>query len=178
MTTDFPTAPSAYGLNGPSATVTVEKSIHASHTEILTPPLNLELQTDIRCQIKSRFLHLIERILGSKLGHHLGYPPAPEAGFSMELGCDAQSNEFSLVLTYCCDKRNLLACGNHSLTSVPFVMNTVSSNTRMMERICHLAKAELLEAPPVTQFGNKAVIEARYCCMKFHIHPQYFSSAL
>jgi len=38
MTTDFPTAPSAYGLNGPSATVTVEKSIHASHTEILTPP--------------------------------------------------------------------------------------------------------------------------------------------
>jgi len=36
MTTDFPTAPSAYGLNGPSATVTVEKSIHASHTEILT----------------------------------------------------------------------------------------------------------------------------------------------
>ena len=38
MTTDFPTAPSAYGLNGPSAAVTVEKSIHASHTEILTPP--------------------------------------------------------------------------------------------------------------------------------------------
>ena len=38
MTTDFPTAPSAYGLNGPSATVTVEKSIHASHTEILTTP--------------------------------------------------------------------------------------------------------------------------------------------
>ena len=38
MTTDFPTAPSAYGLNGPSANVTVEKSIHASHTEILPPP--------------------------------------------------------------------------------------------------------------------------------------------
>ena len=82
---------------------------------------------------------LIERILSAELGHHLGYPPAPEAGFSMELGCDAQSNEFSLVLTYCCDKRNLLACGNHSLTSVPFILNAVSSNTRMMERICHLA---------------------------------------
>ena len=38
MTTNFPTAPRAYGLNGPSADVTVEKSIHASHTEILTPP--------------------------------------------------------------------------------------------------------------------------------------------
>ena len=38
MTTDFPTAPSAYGLYGPSAAVTVEKSTHASHTEILTPP--------------------------------------------------------------------------------------------------------------------------------------------
>ena len=38
MTTDFPTAPSAYGLNGPSAAVTVEKSPLASHTEILTPP--------------------------------------------------------------------------------------------------------------------------------------------
>lgn len=38
MTTDFPTAPAAYGLEGPSAAVTVEKSIHASHTEILTPP--------------------------------------------------------------------------------------------------------------------------------------------
>ena len=37
MTTDFPTAPGAYGLNGPSAPVTVEKSPHASHTEILTP---------------------------------------------------------------------------------------------------------------------------------------------
>ena len=43
MTTDFPTAPSAYGLKGPSATVTVEKSIHASHTEILTTPV-LDLQ--------------------------------------------------------------------------------------------------------------------------------------
>ena len=39
MTTDFPTAPSAYGLYGPSAAVTVEKSTHASHTEILTPPI-------------------------------------------------------------------------------------------------------------------------------------------
>ena len=38
MTPDFPTAPSAYGLEGPSATVTVEKSLHASHTEILIPP--------------------------------------------------------------------------------------------------------------------------------------------
>ena len=37
MTSDFPTAPSAYGLNRPSAAVTVEKSIHASHTEIRTP---------------------------------------------------------------------------------------------------------------------------------------------
>ena len=38
MTPDFPTAPPAYGLNGPSAAVTVEKSTHASHTEILTTP--------------------------------------------------------------------------------------------------------------------------------------------
>lgn len=37
MIADFPTAPSAYGLNGPSAAVTVEKSIQASHTEILAP---------------------------------------------------------------------------------------------------------------------------------------------
>ena len=41
MTTDFPTAPSAYGLNGPSAAATVEKSIHASHTEILTTLLKV-----------------------------------------------------------------------------------------------------------------------------------------
>ena len=41
MTTNFPTAPRAYGLNGPSASVTVEKSPHASHTEILTPPVLL-----------------------------------------------------------------------------------------------------------------------------------------
>ena len=45
MTTDFPTAPSAYGLNGPSAAVTVEKSPHASHTEILTPPVFPVLQS-------------------------------------------------------------------------------------------------------------------------------------
>lgn len=38
MTTDFPTAPGAYSLNGPSAPATVEKSNHASHTEILTTP--------------------------------------------------------------------------------------------------------------------------------------------
>jgi len=49
MTTDFPTAPSAYGLNGPSADVTVEKSIHASHTEILTPPRRAGL-VSIHCQ--------------------------------------------------------------------------------------------------------------------------------
>lgn len=36
MTADFPTAPTTYGLNEPSAAITVEKSPHASHTEILT----------------------------------------------------------------------------------------------------------------------------------------------
>ncbi len=41
MATTFPTAPPAYGLYGPSAAVTVEKSLHASHTEILTPPYQL-----------------------------------------------------------------------------------------------------------------------------------------
>jgi hypothetical protein len=38
MTTDFPTAPPAYGLEGPSAGRTVEKPLSASHTEILTLP--------------------------------------------------------------------------------------------------------------------------------------------
>jgi hypothetical protein len=38
MTTDFPTAPPAYGLEGPSAGSTVEKSQPASHTEFLTLP--------------------------------------------------------------------------------------------------------------------------------------------
>jgi len=38
MTTDFPTAPHAYGLEGPSAGSTVEKSQPASHTEFLTLP--------------------------------------------------------------------------------------------------------------------------------------------
>jgi hypothetical protein len=38
MTTDFPTAPPAYGLEGPSAGRTVEKSPSASHTKNLTPP--------------------------------------------------------------------------------------------------------------------------------------------
>lgn len=38
ITTDFPSVPSAYGLNGPSAPVTVEKSTHASRTEIRMPP--------------------------------------------------------------------------------------------------------------------------------------------
>ncbi len=53
MTTDFPTAPSAYGLNGPSATVTVEKSIHASHTEILTPPVPGEKMDGVIANYKS-----------------------------------------------------------------------------------------------------------------------------
>jgi len=38
MTTDFPTAPPAYDLEGPSAGSTVEKSQPASHTEFLTLP--------------------------------------------------------------------------------------------------------------------------------------------
>ncbi len=38
MTADFPTAPPAYGLEGPSAGGTVEKSLPASHTEIQTLP--------------------------------------------------------------------------------------------------------------------------------------------
>jgi hypothetical protein len=37
MTPDFPTAPLALGLKGAGGG-TVEKSHHASHTEILTPP--------------------------------------------------------------------------------------------------------------------------------------------
>ena len=37
MITDFPTAPLAPGLRGASGS-TVEKSLSASHTEILTPP--------------------------------------------------------------------------------------------------------------------------------------------
>jgi len=47
MTTDFPIAPAAYGLNGPSAAVTVEKSILASHTEILTSPHSLATNQDL-----------------------------------------------------------------------------------------------------------------------------------
>jgi len=47
MTPDFPTAPSAYGLNGPSADVTVEKSPYASHTDILTPPSGAEVIADM-----------------------------------------------------------------------------------------------------------------------------------
>ena len=39
MTPDFPTAPPAYGLEGPSAGRTVEKSQPASHTEFLTLPV-------------------------------------------------------------------------------------------------------------------------------------------
>jgi len=38
MPSDFPTALPAYGLEGPSAGRTVEKSLPASHTEFLTPP--------------------------------------------------------------------------------------------------------------------------------------------
>ena len=48
MPLDFPTAPPAYGLNGPSAAVTVEKSLHASHTEILTTPALVFYSTTIR----------------------------------------------------------------------------------------------------------------------------------
>jgi hypothetical protein len=61
MTTDFPTAPSAYGLNGPSATVTVEKSIHASHTEILTPPA-----------LSNEANHLAHELVGAGLFKQLG----------------------------------------------------------------------------------------------------------
>ena len=52
MTSDFPTAPSAYGLNGPSATVTVEKSILASHTEILTAPMFGDMLLKVRVAVK------------------------------------------------------------------------------------------------------------------------------
>jgi len=45
MTTDFPTAPSAYGLNGPSAAVNVEKSIHASHRNSDIPNFQFATQT-------------------------------------------------------------------------------------------------------------------------------------
>lgn len=56
MTTDFPTAPGAYGLNGPSAPVTVEKSTPASHTEILTPPLGREfLLNKFRRSVLAKF---------------------------------------------------------------------------------------------------------------------------
>jgi len=42
MIIGFPTAAPACGLKGPPATVTVEKSRHPSHTEILTLPIDTE----------------------------------------------------------------------------------------------------------------------------------------
>ena len=42
MNADFPTAPLASGLKGAGGGA-VEKSLHASHTEILTPPLGLPI---------------------------------------------------------------------------------------------------------------------------------------
>ena len=65
MTTDFPTAPSAYGLNGPSATVTVEKSIHASHTEILTPPVMQFLREDP--QMRTNFFNKVSGPIVNKM---------------------------------------------------------------------------------------------------------------
>ncbi|MGB7502607.1 MAG: hypothetical protein WBM25_09450, partial [Azonexus sp.] len=59
MTTDFSTAPSAYGLNGPSAAVTVEKSLHASHTEILTPP---RVQSIAQLSLKPAAIHPVIRL--------------------------------------------------------------------------------------------------------------------
>ena len=72
MTTDFPTAPSAYGLNGPSAAVTVEKSPHASHTEILTLPIK-ETQLDLFGTRASchRFLANWLRVMFSALAYTL-----------------------------------------------------------------------------------------------------------
>lgn len=56
MTTDFPIAPAAYGLNGPSAAVTVEKSILASHTEILTSPIRQIQRIKAQKALLSKFL--------------------------------------------------------------------------------------------------------------------------
>lgn len=56
MTTDFPTAPGAYGLNGPSAPVPVEKSPLASHTEILTSP-NFKVPTLRNVELTYPYFH-------------------------------------------------------------------------------------------------------------------------
>ena len=69
MTTDFPTAPSAYGLYGPSAAVTVEKSTHASHTEILTPPIlavddSASIRQMVSFTLKSAGYEVVEAVDG------------------------------------------------------------------------------------------------------------------
>jgi hypothetical protein len=46
MITDFPTAPLAPGLRGAGGG-TVEKSLSASHTEILTLPGSMVIATDL-----------------------------------------------------------------------------------------------------------------------------------
>ena len=50
MTTDFPTAPLAPGHRGAGGG-TVEKSLSASHTEILTPPQPLTLPPKTKARI-------------------------------------------------------------------------------------------------------------------------------
>lgn len=68
MTADFPTAPPAYGLEGPSAGSTVEKSLPASHTEIRTLPascknikevINTFSDVPFECDFETLRKHLI-----------------------------------------------------------------------------------------------------------------------
>lgn len=60
MTADFPTAPLASGLRGAGGGA-VEKSLHASHTEILTLPIgDLPL---VRGSLRAPAFHSTERVL-------------------------------------------------------------------------------------------------------------------
>ena len=87
MTTDFPTAPPAYGLEGPSAGSTVEKSQPASHTEFLTlPEQALKIYPWIcgRCAREFNRSNLRELTVHHRDHNHQNNPPD---GSNWELLC-------------------------------------------------------------------------------------------
>ena len=73
MIIGFPTAPPAYGLKGPSADVTVEKSLHPSHTEILTLPQSWKNREAVEMATLAWVDWFNHRRLFEPLGHR---PPA------------------------------------------------------------------------------------------------------
>ena len=69
----------------------------------------------------------------------------------------------------CRAQSDLLPGGNHALAGMPFILNAIGVYSGPMQGLSQFVQVGLLNTLPVTQGGNKLVLEKNYVCLSGHV---------